>query len=65
MLCVLLLYEGSLEETFFDSHLWLDSDCEDYFSVNGGKTLLRICIVVLYIENISANEQCKAQIATF
>lgn len=29
---------GNKEEAFFDSHPWLDSDCEDYFSVNGDLT---------------------------
>ncbi|KAF8408410.1 hypothetical protein HHK36_007562 [Tetracentron sinense] len=30
---------GSKEETFFDSHPWLESDCEDdFFSVNGDFT---------------------------
>ncbi|KAL3526170.1 hypothetical protein ACH5RR_014542 [Cinchona calisaya] len=30
---------GSKEESFFDSHPWLDSDCEDdFFSVNGDFT---------------------------
>ncbi|XP_027154217.1 uncharacterized protein At3g27210 [Coffea eugenioides] len=30
---------GSKEETFFDSHAWLESDCEDdFFSVNGDFT---------------------------
>lgn len=32
------LYAGSKDETFFDSNVWLDSDCDDDFlSVNGGK----------------------------
>ncbi|KAI3972239.1 hypothetical protein MKW92_023501 [Papaver armeniacum] len=26
---------GSKEETFFDSQAWLDSDCDDFYSVNG------------------------------
>lgn len=34
----LWFFAGSKEETFFDSHAWLDSDCEDDFlSVGGGK----------------------------
>lgn len=34
------LYAGSKDETFFDSNVWLDSDCDDDFlSVNGGKIL--------------------------
>lgn len=32
-----ILCAGSKEERFFDSQPWLESDCEDYFSVNGGK----------------------------
>ncbi|KAF3431066.1 hypothetical protein FNV43_RR25796 [Rhamnella rubrinervis] len=28
----------SRDEMFFDSHPWLESDCEDYFSVNGDIT---------------------------
>lgn len=32
------LYAGSKDETFFDTNVWLDSDCDDDFmSVNGGK----------------------------
>ncbi|KAE8698921.1 putative Serine-threonine protein kinase, plant-type [Hibiscus syriacus] len=27
--------KGKAEERFFDSQPWLDSDCEDFFSVNG------------------------------
>ncbi|GAB4840594.1 hypothetical protein Ancab_021366 [Ancistrocladus abbreviatus] len=26
------------KEVFFDSHAWLDSDCEDFFSTNGDNT---------------------------
>ncbi|XP_022841716.1 uncharacterized protein At3g27210-like [Olea europaea var. sylvestris] len=29
---------GSKEETFFDSHTWFESDCEDFYSVNGDFT---------------------------
>ncbi|KAJ0972664.1 hypothetical protein J5N97_020623 [Dioscorea zingiberensis] len=29
---------GSKEEIFFDSRAWLDSDCEDFYSVNGDFT---------------------------
>ncbi|MCL7024168.1 hypothetical protein MKW94_000822 [Papaver nudicaule] len=29
---------GSKEETFFDSQAWLDSDCDDFYSVNGDFT---------------------------
>ncbi|PON50623.1 hypothetical protein PanWU01x14_221560 [Parasponia andersonii] len=29
---------SSREDMFFDSHAWLESDCEDYFSVNGDVT---------------------------
>ncbi|KAG6578372.1 hypothetical protein SDJN03_22820, partial [Cucurbita argyrosperma subsp. sororia] len=29
---------GSKEEAFFDSRAWLDSDCEDFFSVKGDFT---------------------------
>ncbi|KAK9191681.1 hypothetical protein WN943_020296 [Citrus x changshan-huyou] len=29
---------SNTEEAFLDSHPWLDSDCEDYFSVNGDLT---------------------------
>ncbi|KAI9169750.1 hypothetical protein LWI28_017165 [Acer negundo] len=29
---------SSTEDLFFDSQPWLDSDCEDYFSVNGDLT---------------------------
>ncbi|OVA17527.1 hypothetical protein BVC80_1837g353 [Macleaya cordata] len=29
---------GSKEEAFFDSQPWLDSDCEDFYSVNGDFT---------------------------
>lgn len=32
-----IFYTGNKEETFFDSNPWLDSDCEDYLSVNGGE----------------------------
>ncbi|KAL7261325.1 hypothetical protein ACSBR1_006885 [Camellia fascicularis] len=31
---------GSKEEKFFDSQLWLESDSEDFFSINGGKITL-------------------------
>lgn len=27
---------------FFDSHPWLESDCEDYYSINGGKYTLNV-----------------------
>ena len=40
--CVLLFPIGSTEDMFFESHAWLESDCEDYFSVNGGKITLRM-----------------------
>ncbi|XP_062110647.1 uncharacterized protein At3g27210-like [Humulus lupulus] len=30
--------QSSTEEMFFDSQAWLDSDCEDYYSVNGDIT---------------------------
>lgn len=40
---------GSTEEMFLDSHPWLESDCEDYFSVNGGKTKF----VAFYFNEIS------------
>ncbi|KAL6350651.1 hypothetical protein AAG906_025581 [Vitis piasezkii] len=29
---------GSKEEVFFDSQPWLESDCEDFFSINGDST---------------------------
>lgn len=32
-----IFFTGNTEEAFLDSHPWLDSDCEDYFSVNGGQ----------------------------
>lgn len=32
-----IFFTGNTEEAFLDSHPWLDSDCEDYFSVNGGE----------------------------
>ena len=34
---------GSKEEVFFDSQPWLESDCEDFFSINGGKINLNLC----------------------
>lgn len=32
-----LFIVGIKEEVFFDSQAWLESDCEDFFSFNGGK----------------------------
>ncbi|GAV87818.1 hypothetical protein CFOL_v3_31244 [Cephalotus follicularis] len=33
---------SSKDEMFFESHPWLESDCEDYFSVNGDLTPSRV-----------------------
>lgn len=32
-------YAGVKEDIFFDSQPWLDSDCEEFFSVCGGKNI--------------------------
>lgn len=33
-------FSGSKEEIFFDSQPWLESDSDDFHSVNGGKNTL-------------------------
>lgn len=35
--CAFHFYAGNTEEKFFDSIQWLESDSEDFFSVNGGE----------------------------
>lgn len=40
----LCVFAGSKEETFFDSQAWLDSDCDDFYSVNGGRTTITLVV---------------------
>ena len=40
--CTCFFNVGSKEEVFFDSQAWLESDCEDFFSINGGKVKVKL-----------------------
>lgn len=41
---MLYTFTGSKEEAFFDSNPWLESDSEDFYSVNGGKYIFQFFV---------------------
>ena len=45
---VFCFFVGSKEEVFFDSQPWLESDCEDFFSISAGKINLNFSWKEIY-----------------
>lgn len=51
-----LNYAGNQEEMFFDSQPWIDSDCEDFLSVNGGNISLNLSLQYIFVFILSSEE---------
>lgn len=55
---------GSRDESFFDTHAWLESDCEDdFYSVNGGKISITIHLLQNLHQNLTILELAHLQLA--
>ena len=50
-------FVGSKEEVFFDSQPWLESDCEDFFSISAGKINLNFSWKEIYFFSWLSSEE--------
>ena len=54
---LIFFFVGSKEEVFFDSQPWLESDCEDFFSISAGKINLNFSWKEIYFFSWLSSEE--------